>query len=102
LAREQSDSSILVREGLVRFARKYHARLQGDAWYLQFKAKLKQLQQAGIIPQEIVDYCLKAVHNGREGSVEARAGAQKTGDATETTIDPSKHENGPEPVRERK
>ena len=66
LAREQSDSSILTREGLIRFARSRHNDLQDVEWQRQFRAKLNQLRDAGIIGDEIVKYCIRGLQTAPE------------------------------------
>ena len=59
LAREQSDSSILTKEALVRFGRIHHEQLQDIEWQRHFRAKLNQIREAGIIGDETVSYCVR-------------------------------------------
>ena len=87
LAREQSDSSILTREGLVRFARLHLEQLQDIEWQRQFRAKLKQLREAGIIGDETVFYCVRQLRAASEAKntdveMESVAGAETDDDTT--------------------
>lgn len=59
LAREQSDSRVLIKEALVRFTRRHHERLQDIEWQRQFRAKLNQIREAGIIGDDVVAYCVR-------------------------------------------
>ena len=75
LAREQSDSSLLVREALVRFARSYSSALQDVGWQREFRAKLNQLRSAGIVGDETVTHCIH--------ELQAKSGVKGWGDETE-------------------
>ena len=83
LAREQSDSSVLLRDGLVRFTRAYSSELKGIEWQRLFRAKLNQFRNAKIIDDDLVAHCVRGMQtasepktNGvdREGSVGNRSG----------------------------
>jgi hypothetical protein len=92
LAREQSDSSILTREGLVRFARIHLEQLQDIEWQRQFRAKLNQLREAGIIGDETVSYCvrqLRAASEAKNTDVEMESVA-----GTETEEDTARNKAG--------
>ncbi|KAK3695982.1 hypothetical protein LTR37_018200 [Vermiconidia calcicola] len=107
LAREQSNSAILAREGLVRFTRKYHVELQSVEWQLHFKAKLKQLRSAGIISEQLVEYCLGKVHAASEARPSGLEAEHTIGAGMDrgTPSGPnglSGHENGHATARERK
>lgn len=87
LAREQSDSSILTKEALVRFARLHQEHLQDIEWQRQFRAKLNQLRDAGIIGDETVSYCvrqLRAISEAKTTDVEMEsvAGADAEDDGS--------------------
>ena len=66
LAREQPDSSILTREALIRFARRYHESLQNVEWQRHFRAKLNQLKGPGIIDDDCVEHCVRGLRQGQE------------------------------------
>ena len=85
LAREQSDSSILTREGLVRFARMHLEQLQDIEWQRQFRAKLNQLREAGVVGDETVSYCVRQLRAASEAKntdveMESVAGAETEDD----------------------
>jgi len=54
LKHEQSESSMLARDAILRFVRSYRERLKDADWGNLFCAKLKQLRRGGIIGGEIV------------------------------------------------
>ena len=66
LAREQSDSSVLTRDALVRFARHHTDELKDVQWQRLFRAKLNQLRAFGIIGDEIVSYCVQLIQQTSE------------------------------------
>ena len=83
LAREQSDSSLLVRDALIRFARSYKEEFRDVGWQRLFRAKLNQLRSVGIIADEIVTFCVHLIQAEREdgtrvlGEEAASAGAER-------------------------
>lgn len=83
LASEQSDSSVLVRDALVRFTRSHINQLTHVEWQRQFRAKLNQLRCAGIIGDDIVSACVNLILEARDKKVNgdiskaASAGAEK-------------------------
>ena len=84
LAREQSDSSILTREALVRFARIHQQQSLSIEWQRQFRAKLNQLHEAGIIDLDIVSYCVRRLKaqseaNMTDAEADSVAGSDKDG-----------------------
>lgn len=96
LASEQSDSSVLVRDALIRFTRKHREQLRHVEWQRLFRAKLNQLRAVGIIGDDIVSACVSFMQAGRERRVNGEipratsAGAQ---DDRKGTSDTSKHKN---------
>lgn len=57
LAGEQSESGILMRDALVRFVAKHEDELRQQEFRLLFTAKLEQLVRAGIIREDVVEFC---------------------------------------------
>jgi hypothetical protein len=88
LAREQSDSSILTKEALVRFARIYHEQLQDVEWQRHFRAKLNQMREAGIIGDETVSHCVRQLQAGSASDV------RMTDAEMESTAGPETEEDG--------
>ncbi|KAI7162378.1 hypothetical protein KC349_g2065 [Hortaea werneckii] len=56
---EQPSSTILLREALVRFARKNCVSLVDAVWLSAFEAKLKHLQAHRVIGDDVVAFCLE-------------------------------------------
>lgn len=79
LAREQSDSSILFKDAIVRFAKKYSKELQGVEWQRHFRAKLNQLRKTGVIDDDAVQHCVRGLRT-RTDPKDATAGADVNGD----------------------
>lgn len=76
LACEQSDSSILVRDALIRFARSYKDELKDIEWQRLFRAKLNQLRAVGIIGDDIVSARIRILPTAQEvhtSAMEAKA-----------------------------
>lgn len=96
LASEQSDSSILVRDALVRFTRRHREQLRHIEWQRLFRAKLNQLRAVGIIGDDIVSACVSLMQSGPGRRVNGEmqeatvAGAQ---DGQEVTIETSQHKS---------
>ena len=59
LASEQSGSSVLMREALVRFVRNHRAKLADLEWQKYFRAKLNKLRGAQIVNDDVVTYCVR-------------------------------------------
>ena len=96
LAREQSDSTVLMKEALVRFTRAHQAELQDVEWQRLFRTKLNELRADGVIGNDIVAHCLRglrtvSMEKTPEGEA-VRAGAER--EASEARSGTSKHENG--------
>lgn len=96
LAREQSDSSVLTREALVRFARRYHEELQDIKWQRQFRAKLNLLRGVGIISDDTVSHCVRKLSGGSDVRMaDADAGsAAGAEDEDESPINHKRRVNG--------
>jgi len=77
---EQSASRTLVREAIVRFARKYEKKIR-MGWQPHFDAKLRHLQAHGVVGADVVAYC---VSMGEKMSGEETV-SDKIGHATTTT-----------------
>jgi hypothetical protein len=58
---EQSESTVLMREGIVRFTRKHLGDMVDRDWRREFEAKLKHLSKHGIINSEVLNYCFALV-----------------------------------------
>ena len=100
LAREQSDSSVLTREALIRFTRIYHTKLQDVQWQLQFRAKLKQLRGVNIIGDETVTYCIRGLKPTTEAKA-SQADTHATAGADALTNGVESRDNGAEDRRPR-
>lgn len=66
---EQSASVVLLREAIVRFARKYEVKLQSGEWRREFEAKLRQLRSHGIIGDDVIAFCLHTQSSAETGRI---------------------------------
>ncbi|KAK5172545.1 uncharacterized protein LTR77_002665 [Saxophila tyrrhenica] len=64
MEREQPESSLFVREALVRFTRQRRQKLQDPEWQRLFKEKLLLLHEHNIIGHETFSYCLEQTNGG--------------------------------------
>ena len=63
MEREQTDSTMFVREALVRFTRRYGEQLRDIEWRMCFIEKLNLLQGHRVITAETADFCYSLVKN---------------------------------------
>ena len=94
LACEQSDSSILTKEALVRFARIHNEQLQDIEWQRHFRAKLNQLREAGIIGDETVSHCVRQLRAGSAPDVRMTDAEMESTAGAENEDDESRDEDG--------
>lgn len=79
LAREQSTSSVLMKDAVVRFTRLHHRQLLDVGWQRPFRKKLEQLQGAGVINRATVTHCIQLMQERKEDEdVEMADGASET------------------------
>lgn len=79
LAREQSSSSILMKEAVVRFTRLHRRELQGVGWQRSFRKKLEQLLGAGVVNRATVTHCIQLIQAAKgDGGVEMVNGLSET------------------------
>jgi len=81
LKNEQSESSMLARDAILRFVRSYRERLKDPDWGNLFCAKLKQLRKGGIIGGEIVTASAQIVSSVTPLALEQIGGRDTTGRA---------------------
>lgn len=75
LAREQSSSSVLMKEAVVRFTRLHRRELQHVGWQRPFRKKLEQLQNAGVINRLTVTHCVQLLQKDSREDVEMTNGS---------------------------
>ncbi|KXT14213.1 hypothetical protein AC579_7556 [Pseudocercospora musae] len=78
LDEEQPDSDVLVRDALVRFARRHAEKLSRPKLRALFKSKLEQLESRGIITKAYLDYCMKVVHPAEEQATQKQMEADSS------------------------
>lgn len=89
LAREQSTSSLLMKEAVVRFTRLHRRELRDVGWQRSFRKKLEQLLGAGVINRLTVTHCIQLMQASNEGeNVEMVNGIHEPG--ISSTAGPSK------------
>lgn len=67
LAREQSTSSLLMKEAVVRFTRLHRKELKDVGWQRPFRKKLEQLQGAGVISRATITHCIQLLQKEKAG-----------------------------------
>lgn len=86
LKHEQSESSMLARDAILRFVRSYRERLKDADWGNLFCAKLKQLRKGGIIGGEIVTACAQILSSVTPLALKQIEG-RDTADGAENVLD---------------
>jgi hypothetical protein len=66
MQRERPESSLLLREALVRFMRNYDMQLRDAEWQRLLADQLLMFHQHRIVDRETVDFCLERVQNASE------------------------------------
>ena len=88
LAREQSTSSVLVKEAIVRFTRLHRRELRDVEWQRAFRRKLEQLLGVGVIDRGTVTYCIQLLRTtDADGDVLMTNGVSEAGAAPTDTAE---------------
>ncbi|KAF7189154.1 hypothetical protein HII31_09576 [Pseudocercospora fuligena] len=82
LDEEQPESDVLVRDALVRFARRHAQKLSRPKLRALFKSKLEQLESRGILTKAYLDYCMKVVPPAEKQATQKQKGA----DCSESSV----------------
>ncbi|KXT06694.1 hypothetical protein AC578_8539 [Pseudocercospora eumusae] len=78
LDEEQPDSDVLVRDALVRFARRHTEKLSRPKLRALFRSKLEQLESRRIITKAYLDYCMKVVPPAEEQATQKQMEADSS------------------------
>ncbi|KAK4550616.1 hypothetical protein LTR36_000195 [Oleoguttula mirabilis] len=76
---EQPSSATLIRDALVRFARKHQSKLWNDEWRHAFEEKLKHLEGHNVISADFVAFCLNRHFTDADERPQDESGAAGTG-----------------------
>jgi len=60
---ERPGSTVLIKDGIVRFVRKYNKKMSDNLWLCELQKKLKHLQTSGVLCEDVVTYCLQLAEN---------------------------------------
>ncbi|KAK5120112.1 hypothetical protein LTR85_006593 [Meristemomyces frigidus] len=74
---EQSSSTTLVKDALVRFARRHQAKLWDHEWRHAFDEKLKHLEMHGVISADVVATCLNRQLSAADEKPDEETGAAR-------------------------
>lgn len=99
---ERPSSAILIKDGIVRFVRKYKWKLSDSLWFCELQKKLKHLQSKGVLCEDVVTYCLRLAQDSVDstGPASTFGGLKDISMHNESNSNPEKYPKNIEPLHE--